>query len=238
MSMLGPYFGIFEHLGLCKKEPMRPTTWFYKGEPFTENFWGVSDVDKEKLRGVVHIGAHDMAEGKDYGPLFGKNVIFFEANPESYKNWVHPACEHYGWLGIHAAATNVNGPIELYLTGNADNSSLHAKAPETTDKVFVDGKRLDTFFELTDEVDINDYNFLNVDVEGAELKVLEGLGELLYHFDYILLEVAMDKRFGDEDVTFDEITDWLYERGYGVELVSDSMTSRRWGDALYVKRPR
>lgn len=231
MSMLGPYFGIFEQLGLCKKEPMRPTEWFYRGGMFKENFWGVSNVNKEKLRGVIHVGAHDLAEAKDYWPLFGENVIIIEANPNSFNDWVKPACNHYGWWAILAAATSKNGPVDLYVDGNPDNSSLHGRGKS----ISVPGARLDALI-LGSDRDVAHYNFLNIDVEGAELEVLKGSEELLKQIDFILLEVSTVKRFSDKDALFDELQDWLWDRGFRVELVDGGLTERKWGDALFVRQ--
>ena len=79
---------------------------------------------------------------------------------------------------------------------------------------------------------MNDYNFLNIDIQGAELKCLKGLGEYLNYIDYLYLEVNTEKVYEDccllneldEFLTdFERVETKLYEK-YG------------WGDCFLLRK--
>jgi hypothetical protein len=82
-------------------------------------------------------------------------------------------------------------------------------------------------------IDVTQYNFLNVDVQGYELEVLKGFGDLLQGIDYIYAEVNSNYLYegcalvGDLDE---------YLSNYGFTRVLTSMTVHEWGDALYIKK--
>ena len=75
-------------------------------------------------------------------------------------------------------------------------------------------------------------NFLNADVQGAELKVLKGLGKYLNQIDYLILEVnAKETYIGCSLIG--ELDDFLsdYKRVETGQLVGGC-----WSDALYIKK--
>jgi hypothetical protein len=82
-------------------------------------------------------------------------------------------------------------------------------------------------------IDVTQYNFLNVDVQGYELEVLKGFGDLLQGIDYVYAEVNTNYLYegcalvGDLDE---------YLSNYGFTRVLTSMTVHEWGDALYIKK--
>ena len=45
---------------------------------------------------------------------------------------------------------------------------------------------------VEDNIPNNFAIFLNIDIQGAELLALKGMGELLHHFDYAYIEVNHD----------------------------------------------
>ena len=76
-------------------------------------------------------------------------------------------------------------------------------------------------------------NFLNIDIQGAELLAIKGMGELINNFDYLYLEVNDDQVYkGCALVTdIDE-----YVSKYGFKRVQTYWYSGQgWGDAFYMK---
>lgn len=62
-----------------------------------------------------------------------------------------------------------------------------------------------------------EYNFLNFDIQGAELKALKGMEEYLHNVDYIYTEVNSDYVYKD-CVLITELDDYLLQFGlYRVE---------------------
>ena len=78
-----------------------------------------------------------------------------------------------------------------------------------------------------------DYNFLNFDIQGAELKALKGMEEYLPKVDYLYSEVNSDYVYkGCALVT--ELDEYLL--GFGLHRVETKWTDCKWGDAFYIRK--
>jgi len=80
---------------------------------------------------------------------------------------------------------------------------------------------------------MHNYNFINLDIQGAELKALKGMGEYLEHVDYIYTEVNQEYLYKN-CALLHEIDEYLEKYGFRREILK--MTEFKWGDAFYVKR--
>jgi hypothetical protein len=74
---------------------------------------------------------------------------------------------------------------------------------------------------------------MNIDVQGAELMVLQGATELLKHIDLIYTEVNIEEVYKGCCLMSD--LDRFLEP-FGFVRVTTKMTDWNWGDALYQKR--
>ena len=86
-------------------------------------------------------------------------------------------------------------------------------------------------------IDMNEYDFLNIDVEGAELDVLVGFEKYLDYINVIDLETTLDDRH-KSGVSHEEIVRWLDERGFELKEMSSSYQREMWGDSLFVRKGR
>jgi FkbM family methyltransferase len=139
-------------------------------------------------------------------------------------------------VGVH----DTLGEGILHISNNDEQSSsilalgLHKRfRPDIT---YVEDQkvtlvRMDDFIR-DNEIDITEYNFLNVDVQGTELNVLKSFGELLSNFDYIELEVnAKESYIGC--ALLPEVDEYLKEFGF-IKLLQ-FVYKMGWGDAFYKK---
>ena len=92
----------------------------------------------------------------------------------------------------------------------------------------VEMKRLDSFSDET-----QNFNFINMDVQGYELEVLKGGAETLSHIDYVYCEINRDELY--EGNAFVEDLD-SFLSGYNMERVETDWAGTLWGDALYVRK--
>lgn len=77
------------------------------------------------------------------------------------------------------------------------------------------------------------FNFLNIDVEGAEMLVLIGaINFLKANCDYIMIETQTKRRFEDSCL-HSEIVDFLSL--FGFKEVEYFDTGKSWGDAFFIK---
>ena len=138
-------------------------------------------------KGVLHIVAWDAWEAKQYAHVCGNNSIFLEANPNSYERFKNEI-EQFGQRIYNLAAWNVDDlEMDLYCPPhNPDSSSLVERIgnPIKTKTITIK-----TLFER-ENLSFNDYDLLNIDTECAELQVLEGIGEEIKNFQYIIIEVS------------------------------------------------
>ena len=192
------------------------------------------------IRGVIHIGAHRAEERDGYLASGLTNTIWCEANPEI-------ACWLTEFLSTsdervfgYAICDEDHGIRDFHVSSNDGSSSSllrpkeHLKRSPAVkfDKVVqVPTITLDT---LLHEQGINarDYNFITMDIEGAELLALRGATKTLPHIDAIYIEVNFVEMYagcGLVDVLDRFLADYCLTR----RLTYD--TTHGWGDALYVK---
>lgn len=138
-------------------------------------------------KGVLHIGAWDAWEAKQYAHYCGDNSIFLEANPNSYERF-KSEIEQFGQKIYNLAAWNEDDlELNLYCPPhNQDSSSL---MEQNGDVLKTKTITIKTLFER-EGLNFSNYDLLNIDTEGAELQVLEGIGENLKNFEYIIIEVT------------------------------------------------
>ena len=88
---------------------------------------------------------------------------------------------------------------------------------------------LDNFMK---DKNLNDFNLINIDVQGYELEVFKGSMETLNNIDYIIAEVNRDELY-ENCARVDELDSFL--RDFGFERKETSWAGQTWGDAFYIK---
>ena len=83
----------------------------------------------------------------------------------------------------------------------------------------------------------NQYDFLNIDVEGAELEILKGFEDNLNYINMIFLETSLNDR-NKTGASHDTIVEWLRERGFKLREMSDSYQQEGWGDSIFLRNDR
>lgn len=207
-------------------------------------------------RGILHVGASTGQEAKAYADGGVKNVIWVEAIPSVYEKLQKNIKQFPGSIALNACITEEDDKeIEFNVSSNDGESSsiyefgTHADVhPDVTfvDRMKLKTKRLDTllqeevFFndEFTDRFDkkITDFDFLNIDLQGAELGALKSLGDLLKYFEYVYIEVNA-KELYKGCALFPEVEKYLNSFGFVCEDVKWAGDTG-WGDAIFIKRPK
>lgn len=139
--------------------------------------------------------------------------------------------QHNVW---RVALGNYDGEAKLYLTHGAESNSLLTFLPNgPLSKVHaviggetVPVKRLDSV--VKSRVDV-----LKMDVQGAELLVLDGATETLKHKPVIYAEVAFQQQYEGQPL-LEDVDAYLAERGYRRLYLYASPMPDIWGDAIYV----
>lgn len=187
-----------------------------------------------KITGVLHVGAHAGEENDAY---------LAEGVPQSSIYWVEAIPELCAALRerlpnvIHAVVSDTVGPVEFKITNNFQSSSIldlkthlvehpHIHVTKT---IRTTTAQLDT---LVERHNIK-ADFLNMDIQGAELKCLKGFERNLGMINAIYAEVN-EKELYAGCALLPEMDSWLNQRGF--VRVHTHMTQHGWGDALYIRQ--
>jgi len=193
-------------------------------------------------RGCIHVGTWDCCEMDCYLRLFGNNVFWVEANHHTYVNVSTPIIRTRApeqKLYHFAAWDKDNEELELLIPNRADCSSLlpsdgHDPVFIPINREMVKTKTLDTFIQ-EQNLDMSQIDYLNIDTEGSEYNILEGVKNNLHYIDYLIVEVANRERFKGM-VVFNEMEDYLREKGF--ILVENSDMKDDWGDAFFIRESK
>ncbi len=192
-------------------------------------------------RGAIHVGAHKGEEVDFYIQAGFSNIILIEANPFLYKILCAKFERHSKVKVIHAAITDFNGNIDLRLTSHDQSSSIlklknHKLIYPSISEigtVNVPARTLDhCLFE--NRLGYESFNFLSLDIQGAELLALKGCASILRHIEIINTEVSTEELYQDCS-TLDDLERFLRSTGFN-RIALSCPYHPSWGDALYIKK--
>lgn len=119
--------------------------------------------------------------------------------------------------------TNLKGSGSLLKVGSLSKQSYEMEQEEIFE---VECTTLDRIF-MSDEIDV-----LQLDVQGAELKVLNGAVNVLKRTKAIFTEVSLKPDLYENSVTFDEIINFLKQNGFEICLLGTD--TNLTGNALFI----
>jgi len=219
---------------------------FKKGDPYQNQFFEDSIIDNDITglfekhnvtpKGAIHVGAHECPEIGCYRKLFKEKVVWVEANPDTYVK-AKEVADRNNQKCYNFAAHHTDGEkLTLYIPEREDISSIYPSQEFPVSRLAeVETKTMTSLFK-EESLDIDDFDFLNIDVEGAELNVLDGFRECLDKIKYIFIEVSLKPRFVGSEATLDRINSYLTEEGFTLVDLSESIRTLGWGDAFYIKK--
>lgn len=191
--------------------------------------------------GVIHIGAHFGQEAEVYHK-HGLKVIWIEANRKIYEQLKRNVVKYAGTISINACVTDKDGDIVPFNISNNEGQSSSIFDFDThltehpgivfLEKTKLQTARVDTILKQRD-IKPEDYDFVNIDIQGAELLALKGMD--LSHIRYAYIEVN-EKHLYKDCPLLNEIDEYLL--AYDLHRVECFMTNFGWGDAFYIKKQR
>lgn len=189
-----------------------------------------------QIKGVIHIGAHVGQEYQSYADLGIKNLMFFEPLSSTFEKLKKNIGDNA--ILINTALGNIEGEIEMFTETDNQGQSNSILQPEyhlvQHPSIFFTGKEVVKITKLDNFIEIKDnFNFINIDVQGYELEVFKGAEKYLNHIDYIVTEVNRAELYKD-CAKVEELDEFLSQYNFRrVETTWDGFT---WGDAFYIKQ--
>jgi FkbM family methyltransferase len=191
------------------------------------------------LTGAITIGADEGQEIPFYKENKIKQLAFFEPRPSAYEKLLESLKDIDS--SFHVQAFNVGlGDTEevlpMHTAGGGQSSSflkpkLHlVKHPSI---VFRDDMIYSFPVKTLDSYNFSpEYNYINMDVQGYELRVLKGGARTLNNILALNTEVNIIELY-ENCVLMDELDNFLTKLNFS--RVETNITEFGWGDALYIK---
>lgn len=197
-------------------------------------------------KGVLHIGASTGQEALKYKELGIERVIWIEAIHDVFeglcKHLHDIGCDGDGITCINACVSDVDGKEVMFNISNneAQSSSFlelghHKIIHPTVDyigqvKLFT--KRVSTIL-VENDLDLYGIDFLNADLQGAELLAIKGMGEIIRKFKYCYLEVNKKETYIGCPL-IEEVDEYLAIFGFK-RVETGVWVADTWTDALYIR---
>lgn len=195
-------------------------------------------------RGIVHVGAHWAEELNDYRKLGATDVLWIEADPEAMPQLQANIKDIPGQRAIQACLSDVDRQTTTFFrsSNQGESSSMLPMGThlESFKEIGIVGQATlttSTFAALAarEKIELSRYDFLVVDVQGAELRALRGFGETLSGFDGIYAEVNV-KEVYQGGAMLPEMDAFLRDAGFARR--ETLMTIHGYGDGLYLRESR
>jgi FkbM family methyltransferase len=188
-----------------------------------------------KPRNILHVGAHLGEESQSYDKYFNVPVLWIEAQPQlcselkkrlnSSTNTIIEAC----------VSDKDNEKVSFNFSSNSQSSSMlnfgthSVNYPDVfvTESIIINTKRLETILQGRQIPD-----FVNLDIQGVELRAIKSLGNLIKQVDAIYTEVNNKEVYESCDL-IGEVDSFLIEKGFR-RVATRWELEAGWGDALYV----
>ena len=188
------------------------------------------------IKGVLHVGAHECEELNDYINVGVKedNILWIEGNKEIAEKMQKRVKNVYNLL-----VSDEETEVEFIITNNGQSSSIyeldehkkeHPHVYEIS-RIMQKTQRLDIFFE-NNNIKYK-YNFITLDIQGAELNAIKSMEKYLNEVDYIYTEINI-KHLYKNCPLLDEIDEYLDKHDF--KRVEINLTSHGWGDAFYIRK--
>ena len=194
-----------------------------------------------QLTGVLHVGAHECEEMGDYDRYISRDRVLWI---EAMSNKVSQNLEKFPNILIEQVVVSDRvETVQFNVANNGQSSSIlelgihkhHHPHVWYTEKHTVETRPLFPIITSPKYAHIP-FNFLNLDIQGVELKALKGMEEYLKRDDtvkYIYTEVNCDYVYENCSLV-GEIDEYLGQYGFK-RVETNWCCDYKWGDAFYVR---
>jgi len=190
-----------------------------------------------EIHGIIQVGANN---GQELNLLVkhSDNIYLFEPLKSAYSILLAKSANYKTVKTYNFALGDSHGVEALNVTKTNNGASSSILKP-TLHKDYFPEIQFNAVEEVAvkrfDEIDENiDANFLIIDVQGFELKVLKGFGNKLKNIDFIFTEYSLKPLYENSVLIYD-LDDFLKNFGY-IRFKTFPTSNKPQGDALYVKK--
>jgi len=192
------------------------------------------------VTGILHVGANDGGEFKEYQELTGGPIVYVEAIPSVHERLQKRIENDRRALALQAVCSDeVGKSVRFNIANNSGLSSSMLDLGEHAD-LHPDIVYVSHFDSITTTVDalerdnsvIQKCNVMVIDTQGADLMILRGAESALDHMDAVVVEVSENPLYKG-GASFEQIREFLCQKGYA--LRSLEYNALLYGDALFMR---
>ena len=186
--------------------------------------------------GILHVGMHEAEEIVEYEKYIGRDkILWIEAIPDKVQYCIS---KFPSILVENAIISDVEEEVNFNISNNGQSSSilelglhksLHPEVYYIT-SFKSQSKRLDNVISKYSDIQ---FNFLNLDIQGVELRALKSIGDYLNKVNYVYTEVNNDYVYENCDL-IEDIDKYLEKFGFK-RMETIWFGNCKWGDAFYMK---
>lgn len=181
-------------------------------------------IDFNSVKTILDVGSRDLEQSLEFRSIFPNAKIYaFEANPESYQAFQPKLTDNI--QAFQFAAMNYDGEIRFTKVSQDENTGASSIFEPTEnmvgtpayslDYINVPCRRLDTWAK---ENGITSVDLIWADVQGAELPMFEGMGDLLNTVQAIATEAETGKLYFPsrkyQPTQYQELKTFLESKGF------------------------
>lgn len=199
-------------------------------------------VKYHKPKNVLHIGAHLGEEVDTYYNYGVDHSLWVEANVDLMRQLQSNISRYRNARSINAVLIDKDDQDLIFnISNNGVSSSIFELGYHKIahpDVVYVGhremkSRTLNTIF-VENNIPFDLYDFMNVDIQGAELLMLKGASEILPHLKCIYLEVNKKEVYKGSPMV-EEVDEFLKNWGFD-RVETEWFEETGWGDAIYIKK--
>ncbi len=199
----------------------------------------------DAVKTIVEVGARDCNETLDFEAAFPRaRIIAFECNPATLPVCRRAVQGHERVTLVEKAVSDRRGQVTFYPTdpvrtvtkhanGNPGASSLFRAAPDYPHETYVQNEvtvETTTLGDVMQEEGVEQIDLLWMDIQGAELLALKGLGERISAVKLMHLEVEFMPIYEGQPL-FGDVHAYLGDKDF--RLLGFTSYSRYSADAVY-----
>jgi len=175
-------------------------------------------------RGALHLGAHLGQEAESYAQCGFGRVVWVEGDPRIFERLREKIASRPGHEAYNVLLSDSDHQVVEFNVASNDGAAssilefdtelLASSFPEleVRERVRLSTRRLDSYL-VEQGVSVADLNFLNIDLQGAELIALRGMGALIDGFDLICSEINLARLY-KSSALLHELDEFLADRGF------------------------
>ncbi len=197
----------------------------------------ICSLYSKNIASIAHVGAHLGQEVEIYKKYTEDFIYLFEPQKEVFKKLKENTINLNNVELFNFALGSENKMVELNKSSTNDGASSSILQPGLHKTLHEEIKFLEkekVKLKRFDSLDIEGVNFLTIDVQGFELEVLNGFGEMISKLDFIYTEINRDYVY-KENVLIEDLDYKLEKEGF-IRLKTFWDGYLPYGDAFYIKK--